>query len=87
MKIYKQGITRITLSGQTFTADGDGIIDVPNHLANNAFSQGFVSAKTRIRALQAAAKAAQPAKSPPPASLKAALAAKPELEPTEKKKS
>jgi len=88
MKIYKQGATTITLAGQTFTSDGDGIIDVPNHLANNAFSQGFVSAKSRIRVLQAAAKAAQPdpqpEKAPAPIPLKAVPEAKPEL--AEKKK-
>ena len=58
MKIYKAGATGITLAGQAFSADGDGIIDVPDHLASNAFHQGFVSAKGRMRELQAVAKAA-----------------------------
>lgn len=49
MNIYKPGATRITLAGQSFTADSDGIIDVPNHLVGNAFTQGFVSAKGQMR--------------------------------------
>lgn len=51
MEIYKPGATRITLSGQTFTADENGIIDVPAQLVANAFTQGFVSAKARIKQL------------------------------------
>ncbi len=49
MQIYKYGATSITLAGQTFHADERGVIDVPNHLAQNAFSQGFVSAKGRLQ--------------------------------------
>lgn len=52
MRIYKAGAASVTLSGQTFTADADGIIDVPDHLVGNAFTQGFVSAKGRMRQLQ-----------------------------------
>jgi|GEM_PF-4113631 len=73
MKIYKENAASITIAGQTFSADGDGIIDVPGHLVNNAFSQGFVSAKARIRPLQAAANV------PARAHLKQELTPKPDV--------
>lgn len=66
MLIYKQGANGITLSGQTFTSDENGIIDVPAHLAGNAFTQGFVSAAGRIKQIAGQAMADNTAAAPAP---------------------
>lgn len=65
MKIYKQNTTSITLSGQTYTSDENGIIDVPDQLAANAFTQGFVSAKARMKLLAQAQAENEPAELAP----------------------
>lgn len=69
MKIYKHNTNSITINGQSFEADGDGIIDIPDYLRHGAVLQGFVSAKGRTQQQANAAPVAQdsiaPA-SPPP---------------------
>jgi hypothetical protein len=52
MNIYKEGVSSITLRGWTFTADADGIIDVPDsYMTSKVWDSGFVSAKARLAAL------------------------------------
>ncbi|SJM96021.1 hypothetical protein [Crenothrix polyspora] len=53
MKIYKWGVNSITLVGQTYDADSDDIITIPDHLQRSAFTKGFVSAKGRQAQLDA----------------------------------
>lgn len=53
MKIYKEGANSIVLNGQSFHADENGIIDVPdNKMTDSVFERGFVSAKGKIAKLQ-----------------------------------
>lgn len=61
MKIYKQGADRITLNGQTFFADENGVIDVSDTMHNSAWAgKGFVLATGRLAELAAAKAAAEP---------------------------
>lgn len=51
-QIYKPNATSVTVLGETYTADENGIIDIPDDKFSPAvFSQGFVSAIGRINQL------------------------------------
>lgn len=52
MKVYKSGEIGITLNGDFYPADSDGIIEIPDSLQNGAFTRGFVSAKGRYAELE-----------------------------------
>jgi len=87
MQIYKQDTHQITLNGDTFTADADGIIDVPdNKITAAVWEAGFVHAKGRLAQLarQAAAAEAEPslakAGEPEPKPGTKTTASKPSLE-------
>lgn len=49
MKIYKLGALSLLLSGMTYTADEDGIIDVPDDaVTQDVFAAGFVLADGKL---------------------------------------
>jgi hypothetical protein len=51
-QIYKPHTTSVTVLGETYTADENGIIDIPDDkFSPTVFSQGFVSAIGRINQL------------------------------------
>jgi hypothetical protein len=47
MKIFKTGTTKITLQGEDFMADSNGIIDVPDdRIDSSIWGKGFVAVTT-----------------------------------------
>lgn len=52
MQLYHPQKTELTLAGNTFYADDNGIITVPdNQINSSVWTQGFVSAKAKLEEL------------------------------------
>ena len=53
MEIYKPNTNQINVAGITYTADADGIIDLPDDkITSRIWQNGFVSAKGRRAQLE-----------------------------------
>lgn len=52
MQIYKEGESQININGETYLADENGVIDVPDQAVGTAvWGRGFVSAAGRLAEL------------------------------------
>lgn len=67
MKLYHPTKTSLTLGGVVYSADGHGVIEVPDSQMNSSvWTQGFVDAKGRIAQVAEQAQAEQAAPAPTP---------------------